>query len=98
MESHRTKARLNPSSRSQRVTTALQKASFKGTQQGSQLLLATQEDLTCCSNRRVFRACLHGRIIIGNPTATDIMNPTRIISVTRLEGKFIRTFPAMASV
>lgn len=35
---------------------------------------------------------------MGKPTATDIMKPTRIISVTRLEGKFMSTLPAMVSV
>lgn len=57
-----------------------------------------QSRLTCCSNSMVLMACLQGRIIMGNPTATDIMKPTRIISVTRLEGKFISTFPSMVSV
>lgn len=55
-------------------------------------------ELTCCSKSMVLMAWRQGRIIIGNPTATDIMKPTRIISVTRLEGKFISTLPAMFSV
>ncbi len=54
--------------------------------------------VTCCSNSMVLIACLQGKIIMGKPTATDIMKPTRIISVTRLDGKFISTFPAMLSV
>lgn len=54
--------------------------------------------LTCCSKSMVLMAWRQGRIIMGNPTATDIINPTRIISVTRLDGKFISTFPAMLSV
>lgn len=52
----------------------------------------------CCSNSSVFKACLQGRIIMGKPTATDITKPTRIISVTRLEGKCISTLPVVASV
>ena len=35
---------------------------------------------------------------MGKPTATDIMKPTRIISVTRLEGKCMSTLPSVASV
>lgn len=55
-------------------------------------------ELTCCSKSMVLMAWRQGRIIMGNPTATDIMKPTRIISVTRLDGKFISTLPAMFSV
>ena len=36
--------------------------------------------------------------LMGKPTATDIMKPTRIISVTRLEGKCMSTLPSVASV
>ena len=53
---------------------------------------------TCCSKSMVLMAWRQGRIIIGNPKATDIMKPTRIISVTRLDGKFISTLPSMFSV
>lgn len=70
----------------------------EGQKHGSDAADRVRRELTCCSNNSVFRACLQGRIIMGKPTATDIMKPAWIVWVTRLDGKCVSTLPAILSV